>query len=154
IAVVPGQLGIGVFSPLLDNRGNSVRGIAVCNELSRSLDVHLFNRPNPGRSMIRLKFNGASLNSKRVRCAQEREALQKFGAAIQGYQPQEYSTFANTKFIIRDILDSLESKDYVVLNLKRVVDLNKSAARLLYQLLLKLSPVSKATVFTHAERFP
>ena len=30
IAVLPGQLGIGVFSPPLDERGNSVRGIAVC----------------------------------------------------------------------------------------------------------------------------
>lgn len=30
MAVVPGQLGLGVFSPLLDGRGNSVRGIQVC----------------------------------------------------------------------------------------------------------------------------
>src|SRR5260221_4286972 len=30
IAVLPGQLGIGVFSPPLDARGNSVRGIRVC----------------------------------------------------------------------------------------------------------------------------
>src|SRR5688572_15312844 len=54
IAVLPGQLGIGVFSPLLDAHGNSVRGIRVCDELSRGLDLHLFNLPNSGRSVIRL----------------------------------------------------------------------------------------------------
>jgi glutaminase len=42
LAVVPGQLGIGVFSPPLDPRGNSVRGIAVCTELSQHFGLHVF----------------------------------------------------------------------------------------------------------------
>jgi glutaminase len=42
VAVVPGQLGIGVFSPLLDARGNSVRGIRACMELSRRFGLHVF----------------------------------------------------------------------------------------------------------------
>ena len=37
IAVLPGQAGIGVFSPPLDARGNSVRGIRVCEELLAAL---------------------------------------------------------------------------------------------------------------------
>src|SRR5262245_6334531 len=43
IAVLPGQLGIGVFSPPVDNQGNSVRGLRVCDDLSRFFDLHLFN---------------------------------------------------------------------------------------------------------------
>src|SRR6266567_6750147 len=88
IAVLPGQFGIGVFSPPLDSRGNSVRGLAVCDDVSRSFDLHLFNRPNPGRSVIRLKFTGAELNSSRVRTTQESQALHRFGAAIKAYQLQ------------------------------------------------------------------
>jgi glutaminase len=42
MAVVPHKMGIGVFSPLLDTRGNSVRGVKVCEELSRRLGLHLF----------------------------------------------------------------------------------------------------------------
>ncbi len=42
IAVVPNKMGIGVFSPLLDVRGNSVRGVKVCEELSVQLGLHLF----------------------------------------------------------------------------------------------------------------
>ena len=49
IAVLPGQLGIGVFSPPLDERGNSVRGIKVCEELSDALRPARVLRPRPGR---------------------------------------------------------------------------------------------------------
>jgi glutaminase len=154
IAVLPGQLGIGVFSPPLDARGNSVRGIGVCNELSRSLDLHLFNRPSPGRSVIRLRFTGAELNSSRVRAPQQSQALQEFGGAIKAYQLQGYLTFATSEVVIRDILERIDATDSVVLDLKRVLDLNESACRLLYQLLVKLSGLGKPLLFTHADRFP
>lgn len=41
MAVVPHKMGIGVFSPLLDTRGNSVRGVKVCEQLSQRLGLHL-----------------------------------------------------------------------------------------------------------------
>ncbi|QIZ71604.1 glutaminase A [Oxynema aestuarii] len=43
IAVVPGQMGIAVFSPPLDKRGNSVRGIKVFEELSQRFGLHIFD---------------------------------------------------------------------------------------------------------------
>jgi glutaminase len=42
VGVVPGRLGIGVFSPPLDARGNSVRGIAAFERLSTLFGLHLF----------------------------------------------------------------------------------------------------------------
>ena len=42
VAVVPGRLGIGVYSPRLDPKGNSVRGVRVCEELSRRFGLHVF----------------------------------------------------------------------------------------------------------------
>jgi glutaminase len=41
-AVVPGRCGIGIYSPPLDERGNSVRGIKVCQELSKRFGLHAF----------------------------------------------------------------------------------------------------------------
>ena len=43
LAVVPNQLGIAVYSPPLDARGNSVRGIKVCQDLSREFGMHMFD---------------------------------------------------------------------------------------------------------------
>jgi glutaminase len=42
LAVVPGKGGIAVYSPGLDVYGNSVRGVAVCRELSAGLGLHVF----------------------------------------------------------------------------------------------------------------
>jgi glutaminase len=42
IAVSPGKAGIGVFSPLLDERGTPIRAVKVCEELSRRFGLHIF----------------------------------------------------------------------------------------------------------------
>lgn len=54
IAVVPNQIGIGVFSPLLDSRGNSVRGVKVCEELSQQYGLHLFDSRNSSKFLENL----------------------------------------------------------------------------------------------------
>ena len=43
VAVVPGQVGIGTFSPPLDMKGNSVRGIKACQDLAEQFGLHVFN---------------------------------------------------------------------------------------------------------------
>jgi glutaminase len=42
LASVPGRMGIGVYGPALDLKGNSVGGIKVLAELSRELDLSIF----------------------------------------------------------------------------------------------------------------
>lgn len=42
MGVVPGRMGICVYSPLLDETGTSVRGIKVFQELSRRLDLSIY----------------------------------------------------------------------------------------------------------------
>lgn len=42
VSVVPGKMGIGVFGPSLDKRGNSVAGVAVLEELSKELNLTIF----------------------------------------------------------------------------------------------------------------
>jgi glutaminase len=46
------QLGIAVYSPRLDAKGNSVRGIAVCRELALHLGLHAFEFTNVGSSFM------------------------------------------------------------------------------------------------------
>ena len=52
IAVVNRQLGIAVYSPRLDSKGNSVRGILACKELASHLGLHAFEFTNVGSNFM------------------------------------------------------------------------------------------------------
>ena len=43
IAVVPGRMGIAVYAPRLDRRGNSIAGIKMLEAISEELDLHIFS---------------------------------------------------------------------------------------------------------------
>jgi glutaminase len=51
VAVVPGQFGIATFSPPLDAKGNSVRGVRVCQDLADRFGLHAFESGFSGRTM-------------------------------------------------------------------------------------------------------
>ena len=42
MAVVPGRMGIGIYSPALDKKGNSIAGIRILRRLSRQLELSIF----------------------------------------------------------------------------------------------------------------
>ncbi|WP_127794496.1 glutaminase A [Agromyces sp. LHK192] len=52
VAVQPGQFGIGTFSPRLDARGNSVRGVAILEALSARFGLHVLSQGPEMRSPI------------------------------------------------------------------------------------------------------
>jgi glutaminase len=56
VAVLPGQFGIGVFSPPLDAKGNSVRGILACRDLANELGLHAFEFTNVGSNFMQSMF--------------------------------------------------------------------------------------------------
>jgi hypothetical protein len=43
IGALPGQIGIATFSPRLDERGNSVRGVRLCERLSSDMGLHMMD---------------------------------------------------------------------------------------------------------------
>ena len=53
IGVLPGQVGVAVFSPRLDAHGNSARGVAMMELLSEDLGLHLMEASRPSRSSLR-----------------------------------------------------------------------------------------------------
>lgn len=52
VGVVNRQLGIGSYSPRLDRKGNSVRGLAAFAALSEELGLHAFDCTNRGSSLV------------------------------------------------------------------------------------------------------
>jgi glutaminase len=53
MAVVNRQLGVATYSPRLDKRGNSCRGIDVCVDLAKELGLHAFDCMNAGSSYLK-----------------------------------------------------------------------------------------------------
>src|SRR5262245_34571898 len=72
LAVIPGQIGIGVYSPSIDALGNSVRGIRVCEEISKEFDLHVFNNRTNVCNAIRREYRGDAVRSNRLRMPAER----------------------------------------------------------------------------------
>lgn len=54
LGVVNRQLGIGTFSPRLDAKGNSARGILVFHDLAEELGLHVFDPTNRGSALLGL----------------------------------------------------------------------------------------------------
>ena len=42
LAAVPGRMGIGTFSPLLDEKGNSICGMKALEYLSQALELSIY----------------------------------------------------------------------------------------------------------------
>ncbi|CAG7555698.1 unnamed protein product [Fusarium equiseti] len=53
IGALPGQMGIAVFSPKLDSRGNSVRGVAICEQLSSDMGLHMMDVSQIAQATVR-----------------------------------------------------------------------------------------------------
>lgn len=62
MSVVPNKLGIGTFSPLLDAKGNSIRGLKVCEDLSKDFGLHLFNVAKPKHNLQEWIAGGEGIN--------------------------------------------------------------------------------------------
>src|SRR4051812_25960497 len=114
LAVLPGQLAIAVFSPPLDARGNSVRGVAVCKELSRELNLHFLRTPRASRSAIRAAYDLAVVRSKRVRTERERDVLRDGGSRARVYELHGDLVFVTVEPVLARINAASAEVDHTV----------------------------------------
>jgi glutaminase len=133
IAVLPGQLGIGVFSPLLDARGNSHRGVQVCEALSAELGLHFLQPPRPSASTVRARYTLAVARSKRQRSPAEHQWLDRHGTQAVVLELQGDLHFATIEPVLRTLVDSPTGAPLrcIVLDFKRVRLVDAAATRLL-----------------------
>jgi glutaminase A len=53
LGALPGQVGLAAFSPKLDERGNSVRGVAICEQMSGDMGLHMMEASQIARATVR-----------------------------------------------------------------------------------------------------
>jgi glutaminase len=146
LAVLPGQLGIGVFSPPLDSRGNSVRGIGVCERLSRDLKLHLLASTSGVRSVVRRVMRGHEIPSNRVRTAADEEVLTKLRASVALYELQGDLVFATAEKVHRTIVADLSDVEYVVVDFRYVTSIDEPARAVLNKLAETLAETGRTVV--------
>ena len=143
MAVMPGQAGIGVFSPPLDARGNSVRGIEVCKNISRDFNLHCLRVPRSSRSAIRAQYDVSKIRSKRLRSERDSEILDKSGTRAKVYELQGDLVFSTVEVTVRRIVDVSDSLDIAVIDFKRVTNIEDSSAQILLELIRTLGICGK-----------
>jgi glutaminase len=131
LAILPGQLAVAVFSPPLDPRGNSVRGLHVCEQISKDHALHLLRVHAPGRNVVRRTYRGDEFRSNRQRPEHEERLLSERSHAIVVHELQGDLHFASTEIAFQTIVTNLEGVALVVLDLRRVGDVDSAAAGLL-----------------------
>ena len=131
IAVIPGQIGLAVFSPPIDAIGNSVRGIRVCQEISNEFELHAFNNRTNVKSVIRRLYRGDVVRSNRLRTPEERKVLTREGQKIAVLEVQGALFFGSTEQLLRKLTQLASEARYVIVDFKRVHFADASGRKLI-----------------------
>jgi glutaminase len=152
LAVLPGQLGIAVYSPPLDASGNPVRGVAVCEALSEELELHFLRAPRAAASAVRARSTLRRLRSKRIRSEAERERLRAQGDRAVVHELQGDLAFASMEVAVRGLVADAEAASHLVLDLSRAGDVDPPAARMILDLLAGLAARGRTLAFVGMQR--
>ncbi|MBA3603937.1 MAG: glutaminase A [Parachlamydiaceae bacterium] len=134
LVVVPGQLGIGIYSPPLDDRGNSIRGIQVCEALSQNFNLHLFDKRATRIPVIRRFYTDLQILSKRQRNQQELEILQEVGCLIHVYELQGDLFFSSLEQLSRTLSQLEKGPLDIILDVRHVSRVDPKVLSLLTSL--------------------
>lgn len=111
VAVLPGQLGIGTYSPRLDAKGNSVRGVRVCRSLSEQLGLHFLSVARDSRATLRAVYEPRD--------------------NIRVYEAHGDLLFSGAEQLVRTVDRDRESFGVVILDVSRVDDIDEIARAML-----------------------
>ena len=130
-----GQLGLAVFSPRLDAKGNSVRGIAVCESLSSDFGLHMLRvTRTTTTSVIRTSYTCAKVRSKLNRDRKSEAFLDVAGERILVMELTGELMFVPAEIIAATAIDQMETRDFIIIDLTRVTSVDQSACTLLGEL--------------------
>lgn len=154
IAVVPGRFGIGIFSPRLDDKGNSVRGIQVCKELSRHFGMHLFSHVGDPRAALGRIYTGADAPSRRPPGTALGACLNSQAHRIKYLCLHGFLAVDGMEYLIRRMGELAPDTHSFILDLHQVTGMSDSAAGLLNQARLALSADAIAVVLSRVRDEP
>jgi glutaminase len=151
LAALPARLGLGSYSPRLDNHGNSVRGIKVCEALSAHYDLHMLNRSDDSRNSIIADYNIGSSASRRSRRPQEQKILAAHHQDVRIIELVGTLTFSNVDYISRQ-LGAGHRPQLLIFDLRRVASMTRAGARLLAEGFRELAEFNVTVILSGIKR--
>ncbi|MDN3480893.1 glutaminase A [Arthrobacter sp. APC 3897] len=130
IAVLPGQVGLAVYSPPLDAHGSSVRGVATSQRISHDMQLHFVRAARTGRSAIRNVFDITAAPSGIRRTDEAAEVLRSHGHRAQVLELNGDLLFAGAESVVRALSNLDDAVEMVVLDLRSVDEVSEVALRL------------------------
>ncbi|MET0547154.1 MAG: glutaminase A, partial [Caulobacterales bacterium] len=149
LAVIPGQAGIAIFSPPIDENGNSVRGVEACKRVADEFGLHVFRTHPNARTVIRREFRGDMIRSKRRRTARDRGILEENGQSICVIEVQDALFFGSSERLLRRAAELAREASYLILDMRRVYAADGAARKLLLRFLDSAHTRGQHVMFAH-----
>ncbi len=131
VATLPAQLGLGIYSPLLNGHGHSVRGVQTCEALSSHFDLHLLNRVADVRTCVAAACDLGGVSSRRNRQPAEQAILDAHQTSCVVLELVGAIGFGDMEYISRRLIESQSRATHAIVDFRRVSAISKAAARLL-----------------------
>lgn len=135
IAVLPGQLGVAIYSPPLDVHGNSVRGVKVCEDLSDELNLHVMSPQRRPAPPVRSNRTCGETHSRHLRPESQQVILRDHGAEVRVIELQGEILFAAGELITNAILENTESVNHAILDFTAVREIDPIVVPMLSHLI-------------------
>jgi len=149
VAVLPGQFALAIYSPKLDPKGNSVRGIAVCNAVSNDFGLHMLRVTRmTTKSVIRSEYTAVEVRSKLSRDPHSARVLDQEGHSILVMELTGELMFVSAEIVASTAIESMTGRGCLILDLSRVTAVDQSASTLLAELAEVLAERRKSVLIT------
>lgn len=136
IGVLPGQVGIAVFSPKLDEHGNSARGIEIMERLSSDMGLHLMEGTPSAQTIVQRRYVVGDENKNNQ---------------IVVYELRGVLQFTESEMLLRILEDEPEGDTRIVLDLTNLSLLHDVGARMLFEGVDRLIEDGHTAVIVDAE---
>src|SRR6266700_6485737 len=151
IAAMPGQFGLGTFSPRLDSHGNSVRGVKVCELFSSHFDLHMLNRSTDLRTSVIADYDIKGISSRRSRQPYEQIILEEHYQNIRVLELVGPLSFANADYVARKIASGVQPS-FLIIELRRVPRVTGGATKLFADMVRAIAGANCTVLVSGAEK--
>ena len=151
VAALPSQLGLGTFSPLLDDHFNSVRGLKVCEALSARYDLHMLNRNADVRTSVMADYDIYGISSRRSRPPHEQQILDDRHSDVRVLELVGAMNFATIDYLTRKLSSDPPDAPLLIIDFRRVPDITAAGAELLGETLTALGHGGVTTILSGLE---